>query len=368
MWFGKIEGYLTRSVMAPVLASMLLLTALLGFSELLSQLGRISESYSLGKAILFALLKMPAYAYEVFPMAVLIGVLAGVGQLVAQSELTIIRTSGWSPVRIFWALTKGMVLLWLFMLFVGEVLAPLAEKTALQLRLHHGAQHLSIAGEAGFWTKDQGRYISAQTVLKQDELAGVVIYEFELAKSRYHVIQAQKAQFDASAHSWLLEQVREQWIATEAVDTGVPFVGLTWHEQNQPKLMVALPFEPSALSLMAQDKKNWSWFELMGQIESMQANGLQTQALELALWRKLSHPISLLAMLALALTLLINTGRQTSMGGRVLLGIVLGLSFFLLNRVVGDLTALANVHALVSALLLPCVILFVSLFWLAKSK
>jgi lipopolysaccharide export system permease protein len=368
MWFGKIERYLAQSVVWPVLAAMLLLTALLGFSELLSQLGRLSENYPLTKALLFALLKMPAYAYEVFPMALLIGVLAGMGQLAAQSELTIIRASGWSPSRILLALAKGLLLIWLMMLLVGESLAPWAEKTALQLRLVNGAQHLSLAGETGFWTKDQRRYITAQTVVKQDQLAGVIIYELDIAKDRYHVIQAQQADFDAISRQWILREVREQQVATEAIGGDFPFTGLTWQQTQQASLPVTLPFEPMALSLMAQDKKNWSWIELRSQIDSMKASGLQTQTLELALWRKLAHPISLLAMLALALTLLLSAGRSASMGGRVLLGIVIGLVFFLLNRVVGDMVALANLPAVISAFLLPTMILLVSLMLLARMR
>jgi lipopolysaccharide export system permease protein len=368
MWFGKIERYLAQSVIWAVLAAMLLLTALLGFSELLSQLGRLSESYPLSKALFFALLKMPAYAYEVFPMALLIGVLAGMGQLAAQSELTIIRASGWSPSRILLALAKGLLLLWLMMLLVGESIAPWAEKTALQLRLVNGAQSLSLAGETGFWTKDQRRYITAQTVVKQDQLAGVIIYELDMNKDHYQIIQAQGADFDALTGQWILRDVREQWIATEGIGGDFPFVALTWHQTQQAAVALNLPFEPAALSLMAQDKKTWSWAELRSQIASMKESGLQTQTLELALWRKLAHPISLLAMLALALTMLLSAGRSASMGGRVLLGIVIGLVFFLVNRVVGDMAALANFPAVVSAFLLPTSILVFSLWALTRMR
>lgn len=73
-------------------------------------------------------------------------------------------------------------------------------------------------------------------------------------------------------------------------------------------------------------------------------------------------------MLALALTLLLSAGRSASMGGRVLLGIVIGLVFFLLNRVVGDMVALAHLPAVISAFLLPTTILLVSLMLLARMR
>lgn len=368
MIFGKIEAYLTRSVIWAVFAAMLLLTALLGFSELLSQLGRLSDTYPMSKALLFAVLKMPAYAYDVFPMALLIGVLAGMGQLATQSELTIIRASGWSPSRILLALAKGMLLLWLFMLIVGEGLAPWAEKTAMQLRLANGAQHLSLAGDSGFWTKDASRYISAQNVAKEDTLLDVTIYTFDKQAGLKQIWQAERAAYEPTTKLWQLSDVREQTLSNKAVEGVFPFVGLDWQETKYTQLAVQLPFEPAALALMAQDKKNWSWRELRSQISTMEQNGLQTQTLELALWRKLAHPISLLAMLALALTLLLSAGRSASMGGRVLLGIIIGLVFFLVNRVVGDMGALAGFPAIVNAFLLPTLILVVSLITLARMR
>lgn len=365
---NKIERYLFSSVLWAILAALLLLAALLGFSELLSQLGRISSQYPLSKALLFAVLKMPAYAYEVFPMALLIGVLAGVGQLVVQSEMTIIRASGWSAMRILLALSKGLLLLWIVMLWVGEGVAPWAEKTAMQVRLSHGAQSLSLTGDAGFWTKDQQRYISADAVLTQSELAGVTIYTLDTQANRYHVIQAQQATYDATRQQWILTHVREQWLDSEPVGDVFPFVGLRWQTAEHAQLAVSLPFEPSVLSLMAQDSKHWSFSELNKQIHHLQQSGLQTQTLELALWRKLAHPISLLAMLSLALILLFSAGRSSSMGGRVLLGIVIGLVFFLANRVVGDMALLASLPAAVSALLLPVSMLVVSIWVLAKMR
>jgi lipopolysaccharide export system permease protein len=367
MIFGRMEAYLAGSVIWAVLAAMMLLTALLGFSELLSQLGRISEHYPLSKALIFALLKMPAYAYDVFPMALLIGVLAGLGQLASQGELTIIRASGWSPSRLLLALIKGLILLWLVMLLVGEGVAPWAEKTAMQLRLSNGAQHLSLAGDAGFWMKEGQRYIAADSVVQADLLLGVDIYQRDVKGNVSKIWQAEQAAY-RDGIGWTLVNVREQWLSTGLVEGAFPFVGLKWQEQYHESQSVSLPFEPQALALMAQDKKNWSWSELRSQIETMSANGMQTQTLELALWRKLAHPVSLFAMLALAIPLLLHAGRSASMGGRVLLGIVIGLVFFLLNRVVGDMASLADFPPLVSAFTLPTLVLILGLIWLRRIR
>jgi lipopolysaccharide export system permease protein len=359
-----MDAYLTRSVLGAILATLLLLTALLGFSELLSQLGRLSATYPLSQALWFALLKMPAYAYDAFPMALLIGVLAGLGQLAAQGELTIVRVSGWSSQRLFWALAKGLLLLWLVMLWVGEGLAPWAEKQAMQLRLSSGAQHLSLAGTSGFWMKEGHRFISAKTVIKEDLLANVDVFQLDETGKLLQLIQADQAQYDG--HQWQLQRVRVQWFHEAWQETAYPFVGLVLAAEQYSQLAIHMPFEPQALALMAQDKKNWSLWELQQQMTLLAANGMQTHTLALAFWRKLAHPVSLLAMLALSIPLLLSAGRASSMGGRVLLGVVIGLVFFLLNRVVGDMSALASLPPAMSAFALPVLILVGSLLWLKR--
>lgn len=366
MIFGRIEWYLARSVLVAILAAMLLLTALLGFSELLAQMGRISDSYPLSKAAIFALLKMPAYGYDVFPMAVLIGVLAGLGQLAVQGELTIIRASGWSPTRLMLAVSKGVFILWLLMLLVGEVVSPWAESTAMQLRLSSGAHQLSLAGDSGFWMKEGRRYISARTVAQSDVLLGVEVFEFSAQGALTDIIQAERAVYDDDG--WQLLRVRIQRLGQEMTSGVFPFERLTLQENHEEQLHIHLPFEPETLSLMAQDKKNWSMMALTAQMQVLASNGMQTQTLELALWRKLAHPVSIVAMLVIAVPLLLRAGRASSMGGRILIGIVIGLVFFLLNRVVGDMSALASLPPSVSAMALPITILLFGGWWLHRLR
>jgi lipopolysaccharide export system permease protein len=56
------------------------------------------------------------------------------------------------------------------------------------------------------------------------------------------------------------------------------------------------------------------------------------------------------------------------MGGRVLVGILIGLVFFLVNRVVGDMASLADFPPMVSAFALPTLILVGSLIWLKRIR
>jgi lipopolysaccharide export system permease protein len=214
--------------------------------------------------------------------------------------------------------------------------------------------------------KENSRYISARHVANAELLLGVEVFEFAPSGELSRLIQAESAQYREGR--WQLQAVRIQQFDREMTSGVFPFERLTLQASASPLQELQFPFAPETLQLMAQDKKNWSMIALAEQIELLAHNGMQTQILELALWRKLAHPISILAMLVIAVPLLLQAGRSTSMGGRIVMGVVIGLSFFLLNRVVGDMAALAELPAAVSAMALPMVMLLVGWLWLVKLR
>ena len=77
---------------ALVLAALVMLFAFFDMVDQVKDLGR--GGYSLKLVIAYVLLTIPGHAYEIFPIAVLIGTLFALAQLVAASEYTVMRTAG----------------------------------------------------------------------------------------------------------------------------------------------------------------------------------------------------------------------------------------------------------------------------------
>ena len=57
-------------------------------------------NYTAADALLYVLLNLPEQAWQLLPIAALIGSLMGLGTLARGSEITVIRATGISPVRI----------------------------------------------------------------------------------------------------------------------------------------------------------------------------------------------------------------------------------------------------------------------------
>jgi lipopolysaccharide export system permease protein len=70
-------------------------------------------------------------------------------------------------------------------------------------------------------------------------------------------------------------------------------------------------------------------------ISHLQANGQTSQRYEIEFWRKVFYPLSCLVMVVLALPFAYLHFRSGAISGYVFAGVMIGISFFLLNNVFG---------------------------------
>ena len=96
-----ISRYVIRQLSVFTVYALLALLSLYAFFDILGEIGKVGQGqYSSGKMLQYVLLQMPSHAYELMPLAVLIGGLIALSQLASNSEYTVIKTSGISTARI----------------------------------------------------------------------------------------------------------------------------------------------------------------------------------------------------------------------------------------------------------------------------
>src|ERR671915_2057402 len=102
-----IERYLARQIYGATAFVLLGFLGLFAFFDLIRELADLGKvEYHLPQVFTFVLLSMPAHAYELFPVVVLIGTLYVLAHLASNSEYTVMRGSGLSPARAGMALAK----------------------------------------------------------------------------------------------------------------------------------------------------------------------------------------------------------------------------------------------------------------------
>jgi lipopolysaccharide export system permease protein len=345
-----LRRYVASEIVA---ATALVFTALLmlfAFFDLVDQIKDLGRgAYRLRHIAAYVLLSVPNHVYQLFPVAVLIGALFALAQLVASSEFTVMRVSGVSLAR-FTAMLGGVGFAFAGLTFVfGEFLGPPADQLAQRLRSQAITGLVAQEFRSGLWIKDGASFINVTEVLPDSTLQGVRIYDFD----EYHRLRtirfARRGDYQNDKR-WLLRDV----VMTSFKDTtaGVEKIAeMSWQSVLDPGLLSLLLVKPEQMS---------AW-RLYSYAQHLKENRQRALRYEIAFWSKVMYPVAVLVMLLLALPFAHLQRRQGGVGAKIFAGIMLGLAFNFLNRLFGHLGLLNNWPALLSAILPTLIFLAVAL-------
>jgi lipopolysaccharide export system permease protein len=263
------------------------------------------------------LLTVPTTLPPFLPVAALFGALMAMGQLSRGSELTVMRAAGVSVQRIGSAvLVAGLLLLPLAWL-VGEHLAPPLARMALETRALERDGAISLTPQ-GAWLRD------GSTILRADAGAGggYMLFEFSADASLAAVARA------AGAHAlpdggWELEDVRGTRLAGDRL--------VAWNAAAQ-----RLPFAvgPDFFSVASSRPEQMSLAELARTIDYLAANGQDTRRHRFAFWAGVARLLALPLAMLLAVPLVMGRMRGAENSARMTVGLVLGLIWYIAQRMV----------------------------------
>ncbi|MDM0013365.1 LPS export ABC transporter permease LptG [Variovorax sp. J22P168] len=318
------------------------------FFDFVDELQSIGKPESLGygapQALLYVALLIPSHLYELLPIAVLIGTIFVMARLAQSSEYTILRTSGLGP----WRALRTLLLLGLAFVMltfaIGDYIAPASDRTAQLLKARYQPS-LSLIGNTGAWLKerqgDSSFAVNVVSMARNGTLKDPRILEFD---SRGFLVSQVSAPLAMVGHGhWTLAGAERQQFDTRGADsarivtTTVPI--LEWP--------TSLSSEMVSVALLRPDRMRT--LDLFDYIRHLEANGQTAQRYEIEFWRKVFYPLSCLVMIVLALPFAYLHFRQSGITTYVFGGVMIGISFFLLNNVFGYLGNLGNWRPWVTA-------------------
>ncbi|ADC61587.1 LPS export ABC transporter permease LptG [Allochromatium vinosum] len=336
-----LDRYLAWAVMSGTLLTLAGLLPLMGVFILSDELDAIgTERYGLAEAMLFTLLSLPRYLYQLFPIATLIGALIGLGTLASRSELVAMRAAGISVGRLVRAALLGGLVLATIAVVLGELVAPIAEQRAVELR------RLALSGEAaqltpyGFWAIDDGAYVNIREIRSGTSLRDIDIYRVDAAAGTLEASHAEGARYEDGR--WVLEGIALSRVDGEGVQVE-RVEHAEWDSMLDPGLLKVVVADPRALPV-------WGLYKY---IRFMSVNKQDASAYEIAFWSKVLHPVLTLSMILIAIPMLLGSSRSTGMGRRMLAGILVGLVYYLVSRTFAYLALLFGMNAFLAAIAPP---------------
>lgn len=319
-----------------VAAAFLSLFFFIDFVDELESVGR--NGYTLGQAAARCVMELPGHFYELFPIAVLIGTIYAMARLAQSSEFTILRTAGLGPGRALRLLAIPGLAFALITFVVGDYVAPITERKAVALKA--GARGGLPLGSGGAWLKerrtgpDGERSISVNVTASGGvgDLLGVRIFEFDTDGRLRTRIEAASAQVLGSG-DWRLRDVqRTDWPTPAAAAQGVALT-----QQSLPELAWPSTLDTSVVAAALLPVGVMSTVDLWRYANHLSDQDQAVQRYEIQFWKKALYPLACVVMVALALPFAYLHARAGGVSYKVFGGIMLGISFVLLNNASGHL-------------------------------
>ncbi len=332
-----LDRYLARAVIGGTLMALLVLLAIDVFFAFVNEVQEIGRgTYDMAAVMYYLVFTIPRRAHDLFPMSALLGSLMGLGALAAHSELVGIRAAGVSIGRIVRSVLQAGVLMLVVAALVGEWVAPRADRAAEDLRASAQLQKVTFHSEHGFWARDGNQFVNIRGMAEKGTLRDIRVFELDEAGRLVLATQAQTAEFREGR--WQLRGVQRSTLGEDSLETR-SLRRLNWASILSPELLSVVMVEPERLSTR----------ELRRYIEYMETNELDADRYWLALWTRVMAPLSSLVMLVLSVPFVFGPLRDVSAGQRLLVGVLVGIGFFLLNRTMGHLGQVYGLPPLLSA-------------------
>ena len=370
-----VRNLLYRDVLWSVFFVTIFFIALFFFIDFVDEMSRVGRNgYTMAAAALAVLLEQPGHVYELFPIAVLIGTIYSMARLAQSSEFTILRTAGLGPGRAL-SLLGVIGLLFAVLTFgLGEYVTPHSEQAAGFLKARFG-MGLAI-GRTGAWLKERRAdpagersiTVNVRGVGKDGELTGVRIFEMDPSGREVRSLTAEHAIVPRTRTitAWTLKDVTlTNWIPR--TPTSEPRVEqTTLPEMTWPTTLNASVAAAAILPVQSMGAVDlWRYSTHLAEQEQA------SQTYRIQFWKRVLYPFACLVMVALALPFAYLNARAGGVSVKVFGGVMLGISFVLLNNVVGHLGLLHDWTPWVAASVPSVVYLLMSMSafaWLVRYR
>jgi lipopolysaccharide export system permease protein len=306
-----------------VLMAMAVLLTLGALFLFISEQGDIGVgNYSAGDAFLFTMLNLPQQAFELLPIGAMIGALMGLGNLASGSELVVTRASGVSVWRIAWPVGLAGVTLALIMFGIGEYVAPPLAQFAKREKTTDKLADVSFAGSGGAWVKDGSLILRVQTGEVGQAFGGVSLFQLD-GPRRLRSIQRAESISVADPGRWRLHNVATTQFGDDHTDASVV-----------DEATMRSTVNPDFLGLAATDPDLLTLRGLASYIDHLRRNDLGTASYEIGYWSRIARLFAVVVVTLLSLPFVFGPLRTTGAGTRTVIGVLLGVAFFLITRTV----------------------------------
>lgn len=331
--------------------------ALVGLTALLTLLAFVEELHNVGQghyrlidAMVYVFLTSPSKVLQVAPVSMLLASLLGLGGLASHSELTAMRALGVSEARIAGAVFKLAVPILLVLFCTAEFVIPPAQQFAQAERAARLSTPAQLRSANGFWAQSHGQYLNVERFGYGNVPKDINIFIFSDDGALTSYIHADSAVIRPDG-DWLLSGVVRKTVAAGQFRTD-DLPSLAWHSflpQQQARMLVLPP-------------QSMPPVELYRYVRDLERHDQPDARYAQELWAKAAIPLSLAAMILIAIPFVFGSARSQNTGQQLTIGAIIGIAFTLIQQISAHLDVLLGLDPAVMALTPPLLMMAVAFY------
>ena len=151
-----------------------------------------------------------------------------------------------------------------------------------------------------------------------------------------------------------------------SIDGSKEIEDISLKERNSYNKIVS--FDQDLIDGLKKEPEELTTWTIIKQIQYLSDNKLRSGIFEVELYKRLIKPITLVAMILLAMLFIFGSTRDVTLGRKIFFGIALGLSFELLSRIAGAMAISFDFNPVVSAVLPTIAVMMIAITLLIQKS
>jgi len=353
---GILTQYLMRTILMATALVLIVLMALAGLFEFIGELDDTRGNYQTVQAVLYTVLRLPNLAFEMLPVATLIGSLLGLGGLAANSEFVVMRSAGLSVGKLSGMVALSGLLLLVITGMIGEFIGPPLDLYARNMRSEARYEKDSERMGSATWVRDGPVFLHLERVNSEFEFGSIYLFRFDENDNLDAIALAENSGID-NDDNWILQNLHETRFEDDGVKVVESSVAIESFEVNAQLLGSSLA---KPLSLSARG--------LLVYIDYLKRNELDASRYESELWYRASRTLTVIIMPVLSLAFVFGSLRSGGAGGRLMMGVVIGLAYYLGSETLANSGQVFNLNPVLINWLPSGILLLVTVVALSRVR
>jgi len=321
-----VDRYLGKTIIFTTSVVLMMLLGLISFISIVSEINDVGNgAYTMLSAFGYVALTLPYWLYTLFPIAILLGIILGLGLLGRSSELIVLRANGISLYRITASLIVTTLIMLTVAMSIGELIAPKARQYAENHKAQLITNGQALATQRGTWLREGHDFIYIKSMVDNKHLLGISRYQFDKNNALISTSYAKTAIYE-NKH-WTMYDIATSFITPQGVTAKQTPVD-NWPLSINPRLIHISITDPDEMSLkQLYDYSNY-----------LKANHLNANIYSLVFWQRVLLPFTVFILAWLAIPFSFGHFRTAPVGVQMLLGVMVGFCFYILNQFFGPFT------------------------------